>query len=100
MTNLIQNALQAIPVIANQNSVELNSNRRLSEVQIKDNGTGIAEEDIPKVFEPKFTTKTTGMGLGLAIVKNIIDSQRDHRLSFYTKRRNSFLYSTLQNKTA
>ena len=43
-------------------------------VQIKDNGAGIAPEDIPRVFEPKFTTKTGGMGLGLAIVKNIISS--------------------------
>ena len=75
MTNLIQNALQAIPNDREPKiQLSLIPTEDWLEVQIKDNGTGIAEEDIPKVFEPKFTTKTTGMGLGLAIVKNIIDS--------------------------
>ena len=39
-----------------------------------DNGNGIPKEIEDKVFEPKFTTKTSGMGLGLGIVKNIIKS--------------------------
>lgn len=75
MTNLIQNALQAIPKDREPKiQLSLTQTEDWLELQIKDNGAGIAKDDIPKVFEPKFTTKTTGMGLGLAIVKNIIDS--------------------------
>ena len=33
---------------------------------------GIAERDRDKIFEPKFTTKSSGSGLGLAMVKNIV----------------------------
>ena len=39
-----------------------------------DNGSGIPSEIKDKIFEPRFTTKTSGMGLGLGIVKNIIES--------------------------
>ena len=39
-----------------------------------DNGNGIAPEVKQKIFEQKFTTKSSGMGLGLGIVKNIIES--------------------------
>jgi two-component system nitrogen regulation sensor histidine kinase NtrY len=75
MTNIIQNAIQAVPqgdtpII----ELKMRATKHKLNVQIKDNGTGIAPEDIPRVFEPKFTTKTGGMGLGLAIVKNIISS--------------------------
>jgi two-component system NtrC family sensor kinase len=45
-------------------------------IEISDNGSGIAEEDIPHIFEPFFSTKhnTRGTGLGLAIVHGIIQS--------------------------
>ncbi len=39
-----------------------------------DNGTGITDENKPMVFEPKFTTKSSGMGLGLAMVKKIVET--------------------------
>jgi two-component system nitrogen regulation sensor histidine kinase NtrY len=42
-------------------------------VAVKDNGTGIGEDVIDKIFVPNFTTKSTGMGLGLAMVKNIVE---------------------------
>ncbi len=73
MNNLIQNALQAVPdgkepkVIL---SLKRGNNQAL--IQVEDNGSGISEEKKEKIFEPSFTTKTTGMGLGLAIVKRII----------------------------
>ena len=42
-------------------------------ISVRDHGVGIAAEDLPRVFDPYFTTKRTGSGLGLAIAKNIID---------------------------
>ena len=41
--------------------------------EIKDNGVGIDEKMLSKIFEPYFTTKTKGTGLGLSIVKRIIE---------------------------
>ena len=45
-------------------------------LEIQDNGTGIASEDIPHIFEPFFSTKekASGIGLGLAIVHGIVQS--------------------------
>jgi signal transduction histidine kinase len=40
---------------------------------IRDRGIGVKPEDMPRVFDPYFTTKRTGSGLGLAIAKNIVD---------------------------
>ena len=43
-------------------------------VTVNDNGTGISDEVIDKIFVPNFTTKSGGMGLGLAMVKSIVES--------------------------
>ncbi|OFW41029.1 MAG: hypothetical protein A3J29_13570 [Acidobacteria bacterium RIFCSPLOWO2_12_FULL_67_14b] len=42
-------------------------------VTIRDNGRGIAEDDLPRIFDPYFTTRRAGTGLGLAIAKNIVE---------------------------
>jgi signal transduction histidine kinase len=42
------------------------------EITIADTGSGIAPDDLPKIFNPFFTTKDKGIGLGLALVKKII----------------------------
>ena len=41
---------------------------------VKDNASGMTEEQAQKVFTPYFSTKISGMGLGLPIVKNMIES--------------------------
>ncbi len=76
ITNLVKNAIQAIPEEQENKLVFVTVFRQNNEVKIavKDNGKGISRENQERVFEPKFTTKSSGMGLGLAIIKNIIEN--------------------------
>ena len=74
--NIFKNALQAIPEgRTGLVRIELLSvDPRFYQVNISDNGIGIAEGFLSKIFTPNFTTKNTGMGLGLAMCKNILES--------------------------
>jgi two-component system, NtrC family, nitrogen regulation sensor histidine kinase NtrY len=76
ITNLVKNAIQSIPDEQENKLVEVNVFREEGNViiTVKDNGKGISEENKARIFEPKFTTKSSGMGLGLAIIKNIIEN--------------------------
>ena len=85
MTNIVKNAIQAIPE-GKKGVVEvgLEIDEKWFVVSVKDNGTGVPEDQREKIFMPSFTTKTSGMGLGLAMVKNIIESF-DGYIRFETK---------------
>jgi two-component system sensor histidine kinase HydH len=79
--NLVLNALQAIPKGGTLTFVVRSPDgkggpRRAVEVAVEDTGTGIPEADLPRVFEPFYTTRTKGTGLGLAICKQIVDAHR------------------------
>ncbi|WP_353776925.1 ATP-binding protein [Winogradskyella sp. 3972H.M.0a.05] len=76
VTNLVKNGIQAIPNDHQSPRVDVSVllDNELVKIIVEDNGAGITEENKPKVFEPKFTTKTSGMGLGLAMVKNIVET--------------------------
>lgn len=76
-TNLVKNAIQAIPE-ETEGRVQIRQKRVDDTVHITvtDNGSGIPEVQREKVFEPNFTTKSSGMGLGLAIVKSIVESSK------------------------
>ena len=56
----------------------LNPDEEHIRIEITDNGVGIAEEDIPHIFEPFFSTKEkeSGIGLGLAIVHGIVQNHK------------------------
>lgn len=75
VTNLVKNAIQATKTVDSpQIMVNVVEENGLVKIAVMDNGIGISEENRPKIFQPKFTTKTSGMGLGLAMVKNILET--------------------------
>lgn len=78
ITNLVKNAIQAIPENQQIKSVIVTIKKDQNNVLITvaDNGIGIKPKDISRIFEPKFTTKSSGMGLGLGIIKNIIENYK------------------------
>lgn len=72
--NLVKNAIQAIPEDRNGKiGISLETTENSAIVRVVDNGRGIPVELGDKLFQPNFTTKSSGMGMGLAIVKNIIE---------------------------
>ncbi len=76
ITNLVKNAIQAIPKSQPEKRIIVKLERQNNAVLISvcDNGTGIEGQNFERIFEPKFTTKNSGMGLGLGIIKNIIEN--------------------------
>ncbi len=74
LNNLIKNAIEAVEKIPNPAvEVLMITDDKNIKIEIKDNGVGIDEKMLSKIFEPYFTTKTKGTGLGLSIVKRIIE---------------------------
>jgi signal transduction histidine kinase len=94
LVNLLVNARQAIesqaalttvtavavggarPVVASASHVVVLSTRSAADravITISDNGPGIERADLPRVFDPYFTTKRGGTGLGLPIARNILE---------------------------
>jgi len=81
LINIIRNALQAIDekICVNKNGnvhILSRQNEGFYSVFIKDNGIGMDEQTLQQLFEPYFSTKSTGMGLGLVITKKIIDDMK------------------------
>lgn len=75
--NLLLNALHAVE----ENGIvtvksEVDSARGSVRVEITDNGCGIAVNDIKKIFEPFYSTKTKGTGLGLAVSYGIVNNHQ------------------------
>ena len=78
--NLINNAVEAIAESEQTNGSitvtvqeRFDGSRRSVELEIADNGPGISEENLEKIFNPFYTTKDTGTGLGLYIVNSEIE---------------------------
>lgn len=75
LINLLKNAIEALPP---EGSIHLAVSRNVQgmvSVSISDNGSGISEENLQRIYEPFFTTKENGTGLGLLISQKII---QDH----------------------
>ncbi|MEW5803653.1 MAG: MEDS domain-containing protein [bacterium] len=83
VTNLIINGRQAMPcggmisICAENVTLGVESGLPVKcgkyiKISVKDQGTGISKENLPRIFDPYFTTKETGSGLGLATTYSII----------------------------
>ena len=71
LLNLFENARLAR---ARRVSVRLSRMSKTVLMEIADDGTGISDADLRRVFEPHFSTRTTGSGLGLAISRRLLES--------------------------
>ncbi|PKL38027.1 MAG: hypothetical protein CVV44_12730 [Spirochaetae bacterium HGW-Spirochaetae-1] len=75
LNNIIQNAIQAMN---NEGAIDIHAKcthegfSSMVLVSVCDNGTGVSEEDLMRIFMPGFTRKKSGTGLGLSIVEKII----------------------------
>lgn len=99
VTNLVKNACQASeneenPIV----EVKVLSDGNAIKIIVSDNGKGISDDVKDLVFEPKFTTKTSGMGLGLGIIKNIIEAF-DGSISFTSKEGIGTVFTVILPKT-
>jgi two-component system sensor kinase FixL len=76
LLNLIRNAIEAMNGCAQKELVVETAllDQGMVEVRVADTGSGLAEEVIPRLFQPFVTTKPTGMGVGLSISKRIIEA--------------------------
>jgi PAS domain S-box-containing protein len=77
LLNLIKNAIEAMANMPIERRLLTISARqvdeRMVEVSVSDQGDGLADGDIEKIFTPFYTTKPDGMGIGLAICRSIIE---------------------------
>jgi signal transduction histidine kinase len=77
LLNLTRNGAEAArdagvpPKITISGSIEDLGGRKWQRISIADNGPGIPQEDLPKIFLPFYTTKSEGTGLGLAVVQKV-----------------------------
>jgi PAS domain S-box-containing protein len=74
--NIVINAIEAVPKELGFISIAIRQEGPQFRVFINDNGAGIPEENVSRIFEPYFTSKTNGFGLGLAATWNILQSHR------------------------
>lgn len=70
--NIILNAFQAMPS-GGEIIIRLTALNNKATVTIRDTGVGVSRENLAKLFDPFFSTKTTGLGLGLAMTNRIIE---------------------------
>ena len=73
--NVVQNAIQSMEKGGTLKIETINSGDSII-INVIDQGAGISEENLNRIFEPLFTTKARGVGLGLSIVKKIVEAHK------------------------
>ncbi len=76
-TNVIDNAIDAMESNSGERRLELairTAHPETATVVIRDNGCGMPEDQLSKIFNPFYTTKTNGTGLGMGIAKKVMDA--------------------------
>jgi signal transduction histidine kinase len=74
LTNVIENALHAMPAGGRLRFSVARDDAGLLNLRITDTGVGMDEDAVGRIFEPYFSTKTTGTGLGLTIAKRNVEA--------------------------
>lgn len=74
--NIIINAVEAMEEDKGVLAITIDTEKDNHVVKISDNGSGISEENLSKLFEPYFTSKRNGLGLGLASTLNILQAHK------------------------
>jgi signal transduction histidine kinase len=73
LVNLIDNACQAMEPSGGDLSVVSRAEDRRAVIRMSDTGCGMAADQLERIFEPLYSTKSFGVGLGLCIVKQIVE---------------------------
>ncbi|WP_246608378.1 ATP-binding protein [Paenibacillus agaridevorans] len=77
MINLIKNGIEAMPGGGGKLDIRVApADKDVVVIQVIDQGSGISEEDLPRLCEPFFTSKSQGYGLGLMVCQQIIDNHK------------------------
>ena len=71
LLNVFENARLAL---ARQVDISLREEDGRVTIETVDDGSGIAPAVLPRIFEPHFSTRTTGSGLGLAVSRRLIEA--------------------------
>ncbi|MFT4152843.1 ATP-binding protein [Parafilimonas sp.] len=74
LLNILINAVEAIEHDKGRISITVKNDSTNAVIEIADNGLGISEDKLPRLFEPYYTSKRNGIGLGLASTLNIIQA--------------------------
>jgi signal transduction histidine kinase len=72
LSNIVANAIDAMPSQGGELTLVMKSIGRQNTIEIRDNGVGISEENLKKIFQPYFTNKAGGLGLGLSVTLEIL----------------------------
>jgi PAS domain S-box-containing protein len=75
-SNILINAIESMEIEKGELSVSINESPNTYRVAIKDNGKGISQEHLSRIFEPFFTMKKNGIGLGLSAAYGIFQSHK------------------------
>ena len=73
LINLITNAVQAMPE-GGKLTIRASRTGETASISIQDTGVGIPGEDLPRLFQPLFTTKPRGQGFGLPVCQRLVEA--------------------------